>query len=85
VGDAAMSPYEILYPGGANEHYNAESGETWLNRARVQWPNSIWINPVQERAWEYTHSTRLISSIFEDRMYPMTIDGLTRAVKALGR
>jgi len=85
VGDAAMSPYEILYPGGANEHYNAESGEIWLTRARTQWPSSIWINPVQERAWQYTHSTRLISSIFGGQMFPMTIDGLSRAVKELGR
>ncbi|MEX0970670.1 MAG: VWA domain-containing protein [Paracoccaceae bacterium] len=85
VGDAAMSPYEILYPGGANEHYNPEPGEVWLNRAREQWPNAIWINPTPERVWQYTQSTNMIRSIFEDRMYPMTIDGLKRAVKELGR
>ncbi|MGR3724161.1 vWA domain-containing protein [Abyssibius alkaniclasticus] len=85
VGDAAMSPYEILYPGGANEHYNPEPGEVWLNRARAQWPKAVWINPTPEPAWQYTQSTQMIRSIFEDRMYPMTIDGLTRAVRELGR
>lgn len=85
VGDAAMSPYEILYPGGANEHYNAESGQVWLQRARAQWPSSIWINPVAEHGWGHTHSTRLIREIFADRMFPMTLDGLGRAVKDLGR
>jgi len=48
VGDASMSPYEIAYPGGANEHWNAESGQTWLQRARTQWPEHLWINPVPE-------------------------------------
>ena len=45
VGDASMSPYEILYPGGANEYWNEESGSVWLERARTQWPSNIWINP----------------------------------------
>ncbi len=85
VGDAAMSPYEIAYPGGANEHWNAESGETWLTRARDQWPAHLWINPAPERAWPHTQSTQMIRTIFgSDRMVPMTLEGLSRGMKALG-
>ncbi|MCF6304053.1 MAG: VWA domain-containing protein [Rhodobacteraceae bacterium] len=85
VGDAAMSPYEIAYVGGANEHYNAESGETWLQRAREKWPDHIWINPVSEAQWQYTHSTKMIARIFENRMHPMTLKGIDTAMKALVR
>ena len=83
VGDAAMSPYEILYPGGANEHWNEETGETWLRRARAQWPANLWINPVPENHWGYTQSTRMIFDIFEGQMVPMTLDGISRGMKAL--
>ncbi len=85
VGDASMSPYEIVYPGGANEHYNRESGEVWLQRARAQWPSNLWINPVPENHWEYTHSIRLISEIFEGNMVPMTLSGLEEGMKDLTR
>ncbi|MSU89777.1 VWA domain-containing protein [Rhodobacteraceae bacterium 2CG4] len=85
VGDAAMSPYEILYPGGANEHYNAETGETWLRRLREQWPHSVWINPLPQRHWRHTQSVGLIAEIFERRMVPMTLDGIARAARLLGR
>jgi uncharacterized protein with von Willebrand factor type A (vWA) domain len=83
VGDAAMSPYEIAFPGGANEHWNPESGETWLRRARGQWPDSVWINPVPEAQWKWTESTRMIREIFEERMVPMTLDGLNRGIRLL--
>lgn len=80
-----MSPYEIAYPGGANEHWNAEAGETWLRRAAMQWPKNLWINPVSERHWHYTHSTQMIAEIFgADRMVPMTLEGLSRGMKLLG-
>ncbi|UXX83435.1 vWA domain-containing protein [Roseovarius pelagicus] len=85
VGDAAMSPYEIAYPGGANEHWNAESGQTWLQRARDQWPDNLWINPVPEYRWNYTQSTQMIYEIFETRMVPMTLEGLSRGMKMLTR
>jgi len=85
VGDASMSPYEIAYPGGANEHWNPESGETWLRRARDQWPGSVWINPVPERRWGYTQSIRMIQEIFADHMYPMTLEGLDAGMKELSR
>ena len=83
VGDAAMSPYEILHPGGANEHWNPEAGQVWLQRACDQWPNHLWINPVAEAHWQYTQSTRLISEIFGGRMVPMTLDGISRGIKEL--
>ncbi|QFU08634.1 VWA domain containing CoxE-like protein [Rhodobacteraceae bacterium THAF1] len=84
VGDAAMSPYEIAMPGGANEHWNPEAGATWLQRARDQWPHHLWINPVQQRYWAYTQSTQMIAEIFgADRMVPMTLDGLSRGMRAL--
>jgi uncharacterized protein with von Willebrand factor type A (vWA) domain len=85
VGDASMSPYEIAYPGGANEHWNPEAGEVWLRRALDQWPSSIWINPVPEKHWQYTHSIGMIRQIMGDRMFPMTLAGLEAGTKELSR
>ncbi|MDO9526559.1 MAG: VWA domain-containing protein, partial [Gemmobacter sp.] len=85
VGDATMSPYEVLHPGGANEHWNPESGQVWLERAREQWHANLWINPTPERFWDHTQSVRLIRDIFENRMVPMTLEGLSRGIKDLGR
>ncbi|MEL6572242.1 MAG: VWA domain-containing protein [Pseudomonadota bacterium] len=84
VGDASMSPYEIAYAGGANEHYNAEAGHVWLTRLKDQWPKHLWINPLPERYWPYTQSIQMIQEIFsKDRMVPMTIAGLTQGMKQL--
>jgi len=86
VGDASMSPYEIAYPGGANEHWNPEAGQVWLERARDQWPNHVWLNPLAERYWQYTQSVSMVQQIFgADRMVPMTLEGIERGMKALGR
>ena len=85
VGDASMSPYEIIHPGGANEHWNAEAGQTWLARAREHWPENLWINPVPQRHWEYTQSIGIIRKLFEDRMVPMTLAGIETGMKVLGR
>ncbi len=86
VGDASMSPYEIAHPGGANEHWNAESGQTWLNRAREHWPAHLWINPLPERFWPHTQSVGMIAQIFgADRMVPMTLAGIGAGMKLLGR
>lgn len=85
VGDASMSPYEIAIPGGANEHWNEEAGATWLARARETWPDHLWLNPVPETHWPYTQSIAMIREIFEDRMVPMTLEGLDRGMKLLGR
>lgn len=85
VGDASMSPYEIAYPGGANEHWNQEAGQVWLERARQQWQSNLWINPVQQNHWQYTHSISMIKEIFEDQMVPMTLAGLEQGMRALTR
>ncbi len=83
VGDAAMSPYEILSPGGANEHWNKESGQVWLERACGQWHNHLWINPLPEQHWPHTPSIRLIQQIMGGRMVPMTLQGIARGIKEL--
>ena len=85
VGDASMSPYEVAYVGGANEHWNEEPGQVWLQRARQQWPNHLWINPTPERHWHYTQSIQMIREIFEDAMVPMTLEGITRGIKELAK
>ncbi|MFC0200277.1 vWA domain-containing protein [Paracoccus rhizosphaerae] len=84
VGDASMSPYEIAVPGGANEHWNPEAGEVWLRRLAQTWPDHIWLNPVPEAQWRRTQSIGMIGQIFESRMMPLTLDGLTRAMRMLG-
>ncbi|MEE2861382.1 MAG: VWA domain-containing protein [Pseudomonadota bacterium] len=84
VGDASMSPYEIAVPGGANEHWNPEAGEVWLRRLAQTWPDHIWLNPVPEAQWRHTQSISMIGQIFESRMMPLTLDGLTRAMRMLG-
>lgn len=83
VGDAAMSPYEVVQPGGAIEHWNDEAGAVWLQRVCEQWPAHAWINPMPERAWDHTHSTEIIRRLLNERMYPLTLDGLERAMRAL--
>lgn len=85
LGDASMSPYEIAFAGGANEHWNEEAGQVWLSRAREAWPAHLWINPVPEQMWDYTQSIGMIREIFEDRMVPMTLDGLEKGMKHLMR
>lgn len=86
VGDASMSPYEIAYSGGANEHWNEEAGQVWLKRARDQWQSNLWINPMPEKYWNYTHSIKMIQEIFgPELMVPMTLAGLNTGIKALTR
>ena len=85
VGDASMSPYEIAYPGGAVEHWNKEAGSVWLQRVLEQWPNAVWINPVPEKHWGYTHSIQMIRDLFSERMFPLTLTGLDAATRELSR
>ncbi len=86
VGDASMSPYEIAMPGGANEHWNAEAGSVWLARVRDQWPHVLWINPVPEKYWGYTQSIGMVREILgPETMVPMTLAGIERGMRALGR
>ena len=85
VGDASMSPYEIVYAGGSVEHWNEESGQVWMQRMLDQFEHSVWLNPVPERHWEYTPSIKLLKQVMADRMFPLTLDGLDRAMKELNR
>jgi uncharacterized protein with von Willebrand factor type A (vWA) domain len=83
VGDASMSPYEIVSPGGSIEHLNSEPGKLWLERAVGAWPRTAWINPTPPNHWGYSHSTKLIADIFQHRMFPLTPDGVEAAMRAL--
>ncbi|TAE72760.1 MAG: VWA domain-containing protein [Bacteroidetes bacterium] len=83
VGDASMAPYEITHAGGSVEHTNKEAGITWLQRIKEQFTYMIWLNPTLPEYWNYTHSIKIINEFTENRMFPLTIDGLTQGMKAL--
>jgi uncharacterized protein with von Willebrand factor type A (vWA) domain len=85
VGDASMSPYEIAMPGGSVEHMNEEAGQAWLERVMRTYPACVWLNPVPEDQWEYTQSIRMIRQLLGGRMYPLTLEGLDRAMRELVR
>jgi uncharacterized protein len=83
IGDATMSPYEILQPGGSVEHWNEETGRDWLARMTDTWKHAAWINPTPEEHWPWTQSIAITRELMEDRMYPMTLEGLDRAMRGL--
>ncbi|MDJ0918247.1 MAG: VWA domain-containing protein [Woeseiaceae bacterium] len=83
VGDATMSPYEIVYAGGSVEHWNDEPGAVWIKRLLDTYPKSIWLNPEPEERWDFTPSVKMTREIMGDRMFPLTVAGLDRAMKAL--
>ena len=83
VGDATMSPYEILQPGGSVEYNNPEAGAVWLNRMIEQFPRFVWLNPEPEGLWQYRQSITVINQIMKQRMYPVTLAGLEEAMKVL--
>jgi len=86
IGDAAMSPYEVTMKGGSVEHWNEEAGAIWLKRLVDVYPSLIWINPTEEKYWNYSQSTQMIQQIIgEDRMFSMTLSGLEDAMKELAR
>jgi uncharacterized protein with von Willebrand factor type A (vWA) domain len=85
VGDASMSPYEITTPGGSIEHFNEEAGGVWLERVARTYPACVWLNPVPENQWDMTYSVRMIRQLVGGRMYPLTLDGLDRAMRELVR
>ncbi|MFA5683641.1 MAG: VWA domain-containing protein [Lysobacteraceae bacterium] len=85
VGDAAMAPYEITHPGGSIEHWNEEAGQAWFQRIATHFPKLVWINPNARQSWDYTQSTRLVRQLVDERMYPLTIDGLTEAMRTLAK
>jgi uncharacterized protein with von Willebrand factor type A (vWA) domain len=85
VGDATMSPYEILQPGGSVEYSNEEAGAVWLQRMLDTWPRAVWLNPEPERLWDYRHSIELVRTIFNSRMFPLTLAGLESAMRELNK
>jgi uncharacterized protein with von Willebrand factor type A (vWA) domain len=85
VGDASMSPYEIVQPGGSVEHWNEEAGEVWLRRLRETYEKCIWINPVPEDEWEYTQSVAITNQLMEGQMFPLTLKGLEEGMSFLSR
>ena len=84
VGDATMSPYEIVYPGGSVEHANEEAGAVWLQRLLAVYHNAIWLNPQPECVWDYHESIRITRQIMGERMFPLTLEGLDRGMRRLG-
>ena len=85
VGDATMSPYEITYPGGSVEHWNEEAGAVWMDRVSQIYDHMVWLNPTAERHWDYTPSIEVMKQLVGDRMFPLTIDGLEKAMRELSR
>ena len=83
VGDAAMSPYEILEAGGSVEYSNEEPGIAWLKRLVDAYRHAIWLNPEPERSWSYTRSTQLVLAALGPRMFPLTLEGLNRGIALL--
>ncbi len=83
VGDATMSPYEILQPGGSIEYSNDEAGAVWLKRMLDVYPRAVWLNPEPEEIWPYRQSIGILKEIMGGRMYATTIQGLERAMRAL--
>ena len=85
VGDASMSPYEIAAPGGSVEHWNEEPGAAWVQRVLAHFPKAVWLNPVPAPQWGYTQSIAMMRRLFSDRMFPLTLEGLDGAMRALLR
>ena len=85
VGDATMSPYEITYPGGSVEHWNEEPGAIWVDRVAQTFEDMVWLNPTAERHWDYTPSVEVMRQLVGDRMFPLTLEGLEKAMKELAR
>jgi len=83
VGDAAMSPYELLQAGGGISSWNTESGQAWLARIIKAYPKAVWLNPVAERHWDFAQTTRVIREMMEGRMYGLTLEGLDAAMRRL--
>lgn len=83
VGDATMSPYEITQPGGSIEHWNKEAGSVWMQRMTASYPRLVWLNPEDPQRWEYTASVHVARELVDDRMFPVTIQGLDLAIAAL--
>ncbi len=85
IGDASMSPYEISHPGGSVEHFNEESGVTWMQRLTTTYPAAAWLNPLPEAHWGYSQSIALMRGLMGERMFPLSLTGLDNAMRTLTR
>nr|WP_289852159.1 VWA domain-containing protein [Rhizobium sp. SSA_523] len=85
VGDATMSPYEITHSGGSVEHWNKEPGALWMQRVTGHFRRVAWINPVAPSQWDFTQSVILLRHLLEQRMFPLTLQGLDQAMQTLAR
>jgi uncharacterized protein with von Willebrand factor type A (vWA) domain len=83
VGDATMSPYEIIYAGGSVEHWNEEPGAVWIKRLLKAYPKAIWLNPEPQQRWDYTPSVKLTRELLDERMFPLTLRGIDEGIRAL--
>ena len=83
VGDATMGPYEITYPGGSVEHWNEKPGADYMNRLTSHFTKVAWLNPQPEVQWSYYHSIGLINELIDSKMFPLTVDGIGRAIKEI--
>jgi len=83
VGDASMSPYEIMVAGGSVEHWNQEPGHVWLRRLLDNYPKTVWLNPEPVTRWDYTQSIQITRRLLEDRMFPLTVEGIDQGMRAL--
>ncbi|MCS6986651.1 MAG: VWA domain-containing protein [Sphingomonadaceae bacterium] len=85
VGDASMSPYELTHPGGSVEHWNEEAGALWIERLTHVYPAAVWLNPIPEAHWAHSASIGIVRGLMGGRMYPLTLEGLDRAMRELSR
>ncbi len=85
VGDATMSPYEILQPGGSVEYNNEEPGAEWLQRLTHAFPKFVWINPEPQGVWQYRQSIAIVQQLMGQRMFPLTLKGLEDAMRTLSK
>ncbi|MCU0755127.1 MAG: hypothetical protein MUE46_08400 [Xanthomonadales bacterium] len=83
LGDASMNPYELLSPGASVEHFNEEAGVVWMRRLLAAYPHAVWLNPAPANSWAYTTSIGIVRELMQERMYPLTLDGLSAAIAAL--
>jgi len=85
VGDASMSPWELVYPNGSVEHNNDEPGLLWLNRIKAKYPSTVWLNPVPQDEWRWTESIGMLNDFYEGNMFPLTLSGIKDAILTLKR
>lgn len=85
VGDASMAPYEISSPGGSVEYNNDEPGSAWMRRMSNAYDKLVWINPVQEKYWHHTPSILMLRDLVDEKMFPLTLNGLEKSMSTLSR